>query len=475
MANKCFIYETLSSVNSLKKERTADGLVRLTGTFGVCDVVNNNKRKYVKENYSEMVKRLQKKINEEGCPGELEHPNSMNIDYNNVSHKVESIGINENGVVSGTITLLNTPKGKIAQAIIEGGLPLFVSSRAQGSVDRNGTVTLEDLKTYDLVGTPGFSQAKLHLNEGQVVESINESCFIIEQTSEKNQDNEMTNEEFEAKYNSLLERVDILEYELKKRPTAKQVTEGVERWVKEEYTQEIDNWITETVLPTIKNDLISQISEGTEKWMHNEVCNFIENWVINEFAPEIEKWVTEEYSDGIEKWVTEEYSDGIQNWVVEHFSPEIQNWVVEHFAPEIDNWVTSKIEESVNEGFKSDRDDLAEVDSILEAISNADAKPKYSRKQILNEAKEEFESEPRFIQSMPADKKAQWDMASEDVKESIKRRARLYNLVNEAAIENFWNNIDFSKVKPIETVLEGFNDIQDEWERNIRARLHRNI
>lgn len=484
MAKNCYIYETLSDVKTLKKERGEDGLMRLSGTFGVCGVMNNNKRIYEKSNYGAMVKRLQERIANEGCPGELEHPNSMNITLENVSHKIDSIEIDENGVVTGTITLLNTPKGKIAQAIVEGGLPLFISSRAQGNVDKNGKVTLEDLKTYDLVGTPGFSQAKLHLNEGQIVESLGDNCFMIENTNEKNDNTEMTSEEFESKLSSLNEQLESLKEEIKNRPTLDQVAEGVQNWIENEYTEHIDKWVSETVIPTVKSELIDQISTGVENWVKEELAEGIQSWVIDDFSPVVEKWIKEEYSDGVQKWVTEdyseavekwvkeEYSDGVQQWVVDHFAPEIQNWIVEHFAPEVDKWVSSKIDSSIQESIKGP-DTLSEIDSIIEAIEEADKKPKYSRKQILTESKTEENAEPRYIQLMPQDKRAQWDMASEDIKETIMRKAKLYNLVNEQRIEEFWNNINFQNIKPAETVLESI-DAMDEWEKNMRARLRRN-
>ena len=178
MANKnCMVFETLGKVSDLQiQEGAGRNEVRLSGVFGVCGVRNNNKRVYNKENYGMMVENLQRTIETEGCPGELEHPNTMNITLENVSHKIESIQMNEDGTITGTILLLNTPKGQIAKAIVEGGLPLYISSRGAGSIDESGNVTLSTIKTYDLVGTPGFSQAKLALKENQQFESLNESA-----------------------------------------------------------------------------------------------------------------------------------------------------------------------------------------------------------------------------------------------------------------------------------------------------------
>ena len=175
-AKKCMVFETLGSVKGMTvQEGASDGLMRISGVFGVCGVKNGNNRIYDKANYAKMVEALQKQILSEGCPGELEHPNSMNIDLNNVSHKIESIEMNEDGTITGTVVLLNTRKGKDAQAMIEGGLPLYISSRGAGSIDESGHVILSTIKTYDLVGTPGFSQAKLTLKKNQSFESLNES------------------------------------------------------------------------------------------------------------------------------------------------------------------------------------------------------------------------------------------------------------------------------------------------------------
>jgi hypothetical protein len=72
---------------------------------------------------------------------------------------------------------------------------------------------------------------------------------------------------------------------------------------------------------------------------------------------------------------------------------------------------------------------------------------------------------------MPMEARVKWDLATDEVKESITRRAKLYNFTNEGSIERFWNNINFDEVKPVRSIYEGLENIEDEYERQIRAKL----
>ena len=468
---KHIIFETLNDVKSLKTTKTSDGLMHLSGTFGVCGVKNNNQRIYIKENYSKMVNQLKEKIANEGCPGELEHPNTMNITLENISHKIDDINIDENGVVSGTITLLNTPKGKIAQSIVEGGLPLFISSRAQGIVDKNtGVVTLENLQTFDLVGTPGFSQARLHLNESELAQAgaITESCYYLtiehdndevnEAQKENNQDNIMEEKikNLEEKVERLTENIENMEIEHAKR--LEEMQESFTSFMSNDFANAVEEWLCKEFEPMVNENLINKLAPS------------IETWVVEHFSPEIERWVVEQFSPEIEKWVATEYSGELQNWIVEHFSPEIERWITEEYSPTIDGWVNeclrpeieTVIKESVNESRRTSLDTIDKTLEILEGMGNT--KPTYSRKQTIVENV----NEPRFIQMMPEAKRVEWNLLSEDAKEMVRRRASLRDLTTNESIDKFWADIDLSNQPAVTQVLESTNSFQDAWEAKMR-------
>jgi hypothetical protein len=447
-------------------KKSNDGLMHLSGVFGVCGVRNNNQRVYEHSNYAKMVENMQQRIKKSPIPGELEHPQTMNITLENISHRIDSISIDENGVVSGEITLLDTPKGKIAQAIVEGGLPLFISSRAQGQVNpKNGVVTLESLSTYDLVGTPGFSQAEMHLNESLIAESLSDNMFIItEKNDNENNQEDMENAQILEKLEALEGRIAELESqneELQEQLDEKQnfdlkkLADGIQKWIVEEYSQEVQNWITEEYEETLKE----AVMENFQNYVKESLAPSIQQWIVEEYSPEVEKWIVEQYSPEIEKWCTNELAQGIQQWIVEEYAPEIENWITESYGADVQN----KINEAVQANRGDKMDDIKSVLSVLENMENP-SKPVYSRK--VNEM-----NEPKYIAEMPDEVRAKWNMAPQDVKESINRRAKLYNFLTEGAVNAFWNSIDFNNIAPSKNIYEGLNQVTNERERNIRRQL----
>lgn len=464
MAKNCLIYETLNGVKEMSVKKEGE-FMTLSGVFGVCGVRNNNQRVYETSNYSKMVSEMQERIKSEGgIPGELEHPQQMNITLENISHKITDINIDENGLVTGSITLLNTPKGKIAQAIVEGGLPLFISSRATGNVDsKTGNVTLEKISTYDLVGSPGFSQARLKLNENQIAESINESAIYYitekENINENNEDMEL--QEILEKLELMQARIEALESENEElrdmieeaesnanQFDLKALADGIQNWIVEQYSPKIQEWITEHYAEEMREEILEEVSENTEE-MISENNEKVQDWVVTEFAP------------GVQEWMITEFAPGIQDWMINEYSPNVETWLNESFSEVMKDHMQGMIAESK-------KNSLSSIDETLKVLESIEAtKPTYSRKAIITENA----NEPKFIAEMPADIRVKWDLASTEVKESITRRAKLYNFLNEGAIERFWNSINFEEVKPVQNIYEGLETIQDEYERAIRARI----
>ena len=507
------IYETLGKVSDLQvQEGAGRNEVRLSGVFGVCGVRNNNRRVYNKENYGMMVEALQHVIETEGCPGELEHPNSMNITLENVSHKIESIQMNEDGTITGTILLLNTPKGQIAKAIVEGGLPLYISSRGAGSIDANGNVTLSTIKTYDLVGTPGFSQAKLSLNENQTFESINESAdngnimYAIvendefgnkEETSTKDNKSDEGNKEEQTKSDNsedkpedksddnknskdktvnmedlklsidkLTERVASLEAQL--HVANESLAEAQSRLanLREVNYNAIEKWIKEEFAPEFKDETISEMANYVQGWILEEFSPEVQNWIVEHFAPEVQNWVVEEFAPEVQNWIVEQYSPEVQNWVVEHFAPEIQNWIVEEFAPEVENWLKeeytpsankvleSKINENINAFFESQNENkFSSIDKLLESIEKSTSKED-TMKALESVQKNDHTFDGYYaVENMPAKYRPVWESLDESKKIEIARQSKMYDFTKKGVLEAFWSSVNFNS-KPTQQINE---------------------
>lgn len=379
------IYETLGSISNMQVvESKNTNEVRLSGVFGVCGIRNDNHRVYEKANYAKCLEALQTKIANKNCLGELEHPNSFNINLDNVSHIIEAIQMNEDGTITGTVKLLNTPKGQIAKAIVEGGAPLFISSRAAGSIDSKGNVTLQSIATYDLVGTPGFSQAKLTA-ENKKFECLNESlenpCWMIvesetpedgdepvddtnvdddandkakddtsvdkddklskEKENKDNNDNkeEVTMEDLKKSIEELSDKVTRLEAQLH---IAQESFEPVEYGY-------IESWIREEFAPELRNNINKSIAEGVEHWVLEEITPKINSWVSEEFAGNMKSWIVENFAKAVQDWIAEEYSENVQNWINEEYSNTLQTWITEHFAGAIEQWVNEEMSEEFKE------------------------------------------------------------------------------------------------------------------------------
>ena len=174
---------------SLETKTADDGAVVLEGVFTEIGVKNKNNRIYEETEVLPHIKDLQDKVTTSKLLGELDHPKNFEISLGNVSHVIEKLEYDPSTKkVMGRIRLLNTDKGRQAKALIEDGIPLHISSRAAGTVNESGKVSIKKLFTYDLVADPGFENAELkRVNESYGFDS-NDDLYIYEVSESSSED-----------------------------------------------------------------------------------------------------------------------------------------------------------------------------------------------------------------------------------------------------------------------------------------------
>lgn len=153
----------------------------LSGIFTTFDQKNRNGRIYESADFLPHVEALKESIKHRTLLGEMDHPHSFETTLANASHVIESLEFDQaQNAIIGKIRLLNTSRGKDAQALVRDGIPLHISSRAAGTVNESGKVRLQQLFTYDLVAEPGFANAVLtQVNEGVEHNSISDNSKNI--------------------------------------------------------------------------------------------------------------------------------------------------------------------------------------------------------------------------------------------------------------------------------------------------------
>jgi hypothetical protein len=147
--------------HNLITESSTDGKgLYLSGCFMQAETRNRNGRIYPIAEMQTAVEQLNKMIQEEGSVwGELDHPPSLQVASDRVSHEITELRI-EGNMVFGKAKILPTPMGNIAKVLMtESKKKIGVSSRGAGEVNENGIVSGFNLVTIDLVGTPSCSSA----------------------------------------------------------------------------------------------------------------------------------------------------------------------------------------------------------------------------------------------------------------------------------------------------------------------------
>jgi hypothetical protein len=139
------ITETIEEVKLITEEKNGVKTLYITGPFLVAESKNKNGRVYKTDTLKREVERYNEEyVQKNRAFGELGHPDSPSINLDRVSHLITNLK-QEGNVFVGKAKILETPMGKIAKSLMEGGATLGVSSRGMGSLKEvNGVNVVQD-------------------------------------------------------------------------------------------------------------------------------------------------------------------------------------------------------------------------------------------------------------------------------------------------------------------------------------------
>jgi hypothetical protein len=174
----------------------------IEGVFLQSELVNRNGRMYTEKVMdNEVTRYIKEYVQKNRAYGELGHPENPQINLDRVSHIITSLKKDGTNYI-GKAKILDTPMGKIAMGLLDGGANLGVSSRALGSLKTNneGIQVVQDdfmLSTAaDIVADPSAPDAFVKgimesrewiFVDGKFVEKhIEETASFIKKTSSRN-------------------------------------------------------------------------------------------------------------------------------------------------------------------------------------------------------------------------------------------------------------------------------------------------
>lgn len=172
-------------VETVSEESNGSKNWYINGVFAQANVINGNKRIYPAEVLDKSMTFYDKNfVQKNRAVGELTHPKTTQINPDKISHLIESIQKDGNNYI-GKAKILNTPTGKIVTGLLEGGVQLGVSTRADGVVKRNsqGINEVQDglrMAAVDVVFQPSAPDA--------FVEAVMEGAEFVWDTMSEDQE-----------------------------------------------------------------------------------------------------------------------------------------------------------------------------------------------------------------------------------------------------------------------------------------------
>ena len=493
MSNKKLLILERSKSN-LTMSKDADGSVVLEGVFTEIGVKNKNNRIYEEAEVLPHINELKEKVKTNKLLGELDHPKDFDISLSNVSHVIEDLNYDsDKKQVLGRIRLLNTSKGKEAQALIEDGIPLHISSRAAGTVDEQGKVKIKKFFTYDLVADPGFENAELaRVNESYGIEN-SEGLYIYEMAETEDEINKTnkTDLTMENTSGNFVTVEDFNKYTEYIKDTLDSVKESANS-NNDELLQKLVTY-SEHIAEKVNQvtDYTEYLSENLDKSISHsdyiaENVDKIKNYASylgEELDSSIQytEHVAEQADKGIEysNYLGEKLEKGIDysEYVAETLDKNIaySEYLGENLTKSIKyseyiaenaNTVNGevineetvsvssepKIEESINESVEA-KEKVSYKDAISEKLSN-----------LISKAEAKSITEMHFMNFLSESKKNQFDSLEEDKKSLIVESMNKDSIMSTIQAENIWDSCFITERKEINFIDDMPEKFRSKWD-----------
>ena len=489
MSNKKLLILERSKSN-LSMTKDADGSIVLEGVFTEIGVKNKNNRIYEEAEVLPHINELKEKVKTNKLLGELDHPKDFDISLSNVSHVIEDLEYDKDKKqVLGRIRLLNTSKGKEAQALIEDGIPLHISSRAAGTVDEAGKVKIKKFFTYDLVADPGFENAELaRVNESYGFEDT-EGLYIYEMENTEDEINKTNKTDLKMENTS--ENFVTVEDFNKYTEYVKNTLDGVKESANSNSDELIQKLVayTEHVAEKVNQvtDYSEYLSENLDKSISYsdylaENVDKIKNY-SSYLGEELDKTiqysehVAEQADKGIQysNYLGEKLEKGIQyseyvaetvdkniaysEYLGENLTKSIKysEYIAEN-ANTVDGTLINEesseatIEESINESVETVKDTKSYKDTISEKLAA-----------LISKAETKNLSEMHFMNFLSESKKNQFDSLADDKKVLLVESMNKDSIMSTVQAENVWDSCFITERKVINFINDMPSKYSDKW------------
>lgn len=437
------IYSTTSKALKLNESAQENNKYILEGIFAELGVMNVNHRIYTESEYLRHLQYLREDVKRGDLLGELDHPEIFETKLNNASHRIIDIWYEpQTKMVMGKIELLPTPKGEIAKALVDAGVPLHISSRAAGTVNKDNTVSIQQIYTYDLVAKPGFAKATLH----RVNESAEETKYSNTVINFLKESEEMENKN--SINNTLLEEGFYTDNELVPSSSRKEAVD-----IMENKNVKVD-----------MNELTKHINEGeNEAQKDNSAASAAAAGVpsadmtlipTNEEDDKEDKKDVSEVDNKDDKEATDTKEDDKKD-------TEEDYEIIDVKAFEEDDDEESKKEEDEPEKSDEKRDDDNKEAKEEETKKNEEESPEAKTEKKATDANKLFDKKNEL--------KARNDKFSEQF-ENLVNRIKTKNKVTESVVNELHTLYPFT-MQMSESSIEEFSKLSDNKKRKVRDYL----